>query len=63
MVSQISLERFTFETCEVGENRSNRGKKYNLAHILHIEEGNVILCKSCAYIVHWGNKYNLAQIL
>ena len=26
------LKGFTFETCEVGENRSNRGKKYNLAH-------------------------------
>ena len=32
------LRRFIFETWEVGENRSNRGKKYNLAHILHIEE-------------------------
>ena len=38
MISQINLKRFTFEACVVGENRSNRGKKYNPAHILHIEE-------------------------
>ena len=53
------------------------GKKYNLAHILHIGrescanlahifhmgEITTILRKSCAYIAHWGKKYNLAQIL
>ena len=54
------------------------GKKYNLTqilrigevqscanvgHILRIREISTILRKSCAYIVHWGKKYNLAQIL
>ena len=32
-------------------------------HILHIGERSTILRKSCAYIAHWGNKYNLAHIL
>ena len=35
----------------------------NLAYILCIGEISTILCKSCAYIAHWGNKYNLAQTL
>ena len=32
-------------------------------HILRIGEISTILHKSCAYIAHWRNKYNLAQIL
>ena len=35
----------------------------NLAHILRIGEITTILRKSCAYIAHWRNNYNLAQIL
>ena len=42
------MKGFIFETWEVEENRSNRGKKYTLAHILHIEEWSAILCTSCA---------------
>ena len=33
----------------------------NLAHILHIGERNTVLHKSCTYIAHWGEKYNLAH--
>ena len=33
------------------------------AQDLRIEEISTILCKSCTYIAHWTNKYNLVQIL
>ena len=36
--------------------------KCNIVHILRIGEISTILHKSCVYIAHWGNKYNLAQI-
>ena len=34
----------------------------NLVHVLRIGERSTILHKSCAYIAHWGEKYNLAQM-
>ena len=36
---------------------------YNLAHILRFQEISTMLLKSCAYIAHGKNNYNLAQIL
>ena len=65
---KYNLAQFLHIYCSLGENLAHilcigRESCTNLAHILHIREITIILCKSCAYIAHWGKKWNLAHIL